>query len=156
MSHHDPRPLTYSTCQSCGARMLWCLTVNGRRMPLDEHTVDDGTGNVLIEQLHGGIIRGRVLSGGEMPHDGPAYVPHHRTCPAAAEYRRRTDVSTPRCARLDCRAPLDEWLVDRGYTKHIGCITPAPDAVRTAATVPTQPPAPVGEQGDLLDLLGGE
>jgi len=116
-------PLAYSTCQSCGARMLWCLTVGGKRMPLDEHPAEGG--NVLIEQSDG-IVRGRVLTGAEMPHTGPAYVPHHRTCPAAADWRRGRDRSRVRC-RV-CREPMDEWLTEHGYPAHINCMPPVPAA----------------------------
>ena len=119
-------PLAYSTCQSCGARMLWCLTVGGKRMPLDEHPAEGG--NVLIEQSDG-IVRGRVLTGAELPHGGPAYVPHHRTCPAAAGWRRRRDRSRARC-RV-CREPMDPWLPEHGYPAHINCMPLIPAQGRT-------------------------
>ena len=147
-----PRLTTYSTCTACTARLLWCMTVNGRRMPLNERPAADG--NVLVTMLPDGTIRGRVLTGDDLPATEPAYVPHHRTCPAAADYRRRRDAGQPKCQRLDCRQPLDSWLVQQGYTRHICCLTPAgPDLRALRDTPPPAPvvePEPVHEQGDLF------
>lgn len=145
----DDRPVSYRHCQACTARILWVLTPAGRRMPLDEQPTEDGTGNVVIEHV-GGQTRGRVLTGAEMPSQGPAYVPHHRTCPAAAEFRRRHDITVPRCG--GCREPLDEWLVEHGYTRHVGCMpVHRPASVRTP---PPAPPAPVVHEQAELDLGG--
>jgi DNA-directed RNA polymerase subunit RPC12/RpoP len=144
------KSLTYSTCKSCSARLLWVLTQGGRRMPLDEHPVSDGSGNVLIERDdRTGEIRGRVLTGAELPHDGPAYVPHHRTCPEGEQWKTRR-AAGPRCSR--CGERLDEQLAALGYTRHVGCMdAPRPPAPATAATAPVEP---VAEQGSLFDLGG--
>ncbi len=54
-------PVTFdneSTCRSCGATILWCETLRGRKMPLDVEPLDDG------------------------------YESHWATCPNASEHRK--------------------------------------------------------------------
>ena len=124
----DERLATYSRCTGagCGRLMLWCLTVGGQRMPLDPDAHPDG--NVIITRLDDGSIRGRVLTGAELPAEGRiAYRPHHRTCVAASEFRRRKAVTAPRCAA--CGLVLDLWLVDRGARWHVNC-EPEPATAR--------------------------
>jgi hypothetical protein len=92
-------------------------------MPLDVDPSPDG--NVVLEQV-AGSVRARVLTGDELPAQGDSYVPHHRTCPAAADFRRRKHVTTARCQV--CRDPLDPTLARRGgwYGRwHATCAPPA-------------------------------
>lgn len=124
----DDQPSTYSRCTGagCGKLMLWIITVGGNRMPLDPDPHPDG--NVIITRLDDGSIRGRVLSGNELPAEGRiVYRPHHRTCPASAEFRRRKAATAPRCAA--CGLVMDLWLVDRGWRWHVNC-TPEPPTTR--------------------------
>lgn len=146
----DERPTTYSTCTGpgCGQLMLWVVTIGGKRMPLDPEPADDG--NVHVTRLDDGTIRGRVLTGAELPAEGlTVYRPHHRTCVAAAEFRRRKASSGPQCRAGD--GPLSPWLSDRGRWWHVGCepvtaaelaivLTPMPAPPRTTS------PAPAPEQ----------
>lgn len=141
---------TYTRCTGagCGRLMMWVLTVGGQRMPLDPQPHDDG--NVIITRLDDGSIRGRVLTGEELPAEGRiVYRPHHRTCIASAEFRRRKAVTAPRCAA--CGLPLALSLVDIGHRFHVNCDPgPAGTARPREAAVPGAVPPPVQE-----DLFGG-
>lgn len=140
------RPATYTRCTSCGSLMLWVLTIEGRRWPLDPQPHPDGT--VVVTHLPDGTVRGRVLSGAELPAQQEAHRLHDRVCPA-----RPRPAEGPRCGA--CREVMDGWLVDRGYTRHIGCMTPPPAPRPAPAATVEAPAAPVGEQGELFDLGGG-
>ena len=127
----------YSTCQGAGCRrlILWVLTEGGKRMPVDHEPRDDG--NVIVTRLPDGTVRGRVLTGDDLPAEGRiVYVPHHRTCPDAAEFRRRKPVAGIPCGL--CREPMDPWLSDHGYARHIGCLPPI-DGRQAAATHERRP-----------------
>ena len=72
-------------------------------MPLDPDPHPDG--NVVLVTLDDGAIRGRVLTGDELPAQQTAYVRHDRTCarsPQAARLReqlqQQQDVPQPLCA----------------------------------------------------------
>lgn len=67
-----------SICRSCGAPILWGVTDQGRRMPLDPTAMSEGvrftfTEGVLIERVEGELF---------------GHVSHFATCPNAAEHRR--------------------------------------------------------------------
>ena len=65
-----------SNCRSCGAESIWAKTVHGKPMPLDPHTYDDGT----IEIVEG-VAR--------VTKKGPGlYKAHFASCPDAASHRR--------------------------------------------------------------------
>lgn len=60
------------TCKGCGAEMLWALTKEGRRVPLDaKQTTICTVGSDGVVEYHRG------------------HVPHHITCPNAAQFKRR-------------------------------------------------------------------
>lgn len=103
-------------CSPCGAEILWGLTEGLSKMPLNPDPSEDG--NVVLRDV-GGFVRLHVLTGAELPAQEDAYVPHHRTCKYAAEYRRRKGITTAKC--LDCRQPLHQLLVDRGRKYHWLC-----------------------------------
>lgn len=123
-----------STCRGCGEPIRWVLTVDGARMPLNPVSAPEG--NVVPVTLPDGKRRARVLTGAELPAQEPAWVPHHRTCTKAGEYRRRKSLSTKRCRA--CGNVLHQLLVDAGETYHAGCYPPADlreqvEAAKTAA-----------------------
>lgn len=139
---------TYTRCTSCRSLMVWTVTLAGKRIPLDVKPHPAGT--VVVTHLDDGTVRGRVLTGEELPAQVEAHRPHDRTCPATA---RTPEESGPKCSA--CRCVLDEWLVGRGYTRHINCLSAAaqrPAARQPAALEPVVEPEPVHEQGDLFDL----
>jgi hypothetical protein len=55
-------------CKSCQARIVWAVTVAGKRIPLDEGAEVAGT--------IGDVVTVRA-------------VPHFATCPQAAQHRKR-------------------------------------------------------------------
>lgn len=119
----DLRPGTPTTCTgpNCGRAIAWAVTVEGRRMPLDP--TPDADGNVILQRQPDGSIRARVLAGDELPAQQTAWVPHHRTCPDAADFRRRQAALAPKC-RAGCRYPMDPWLVAHGWHYHVKCAPP--------------------------------
>lgn len=109
------------TGPNCGAPVRWILTVGGRRMPLDlEPSLD---GNIVPHTMPDGTVRGRVLTGDELPALDPCWVPHTRTCPDSGDFRRRQAATTPKC-RAGCGIPLDPWLVKTGARYHVNCEPP--------------------------------
>lgn len=83
-----------SACRSCRAPVLWAVTVQGNRMPLDAVPTSDG--NVTLTGRHVATDRGaapecRVESPGALPlfDDGvDRFMPHHATCPHGEDWRR--------------------------------------------------------------------
>lgn len=70
------------TCKSCGADILWALTDDGKKAPLDAKP----TGKVIV--LDGFVYadQGELLPPTAKVVDG--YVSHFSTCPNAAEHRK--------------------------------------------------------------------
>jgi hypothetical protein len=82
-----------STCGSCGARIRWATTVNGRRMPVDDDPVPDG--NLVLSDPAPGAYAPAVSQYVEPDqptlfgdHDAPRFVSHFATCPDANKHRR--------------------------------------------------------------------
>ena len=78
-----------SVCRSCGAPVVWAVTVTGAMMPVDRDPVDGGN----IDLVHSGDASGtptaHVLSESQPTlYGGDRYVSHFATCPNAAEHRR--------------------------------------------------------------------
>lgn len=76
-------------CRSCQAKIVWAITENGKKMPIDPTPVRDGnvikTGNRVdgLEEVH--VISSRDV----MEDDQRArYTAHFATCPNAKAHRR--------------------------------------------------------------------
>jgi len=68
-------------CRSCGRPVLWAVTGNGRRMPIDPTPRADG--NLVLD--YGTPNRVHVD-----PHSsGPRHTSHFATCPHADQHRRK-------------------------------------------------------------------
>lgn len=104
------------TGAGCGRPIRWVLTVGGKRMPLDPDPAPDGN---VVRTVVEGSVRARVLTGDELPAQDPAWVPHHRTCPAAAQFRRNRARAVKRCR--GCTDPLDPVLAAAGDLYHPLC-----------------------------------
>jgi hypothetical protein len=68
-----------SRCKSCGAEIIWAVTTNGRRIPLDAEPEVDAPGLFRIE-IGGpppGAFAVRKL-----------YTSHFATCPNADQHRK--------------------------------------------------------------------
>jgi hypothetical protein len=75
-------PIT--TCRSCGARVFWCWTERGKRMPVDAAADPDGS---LVVVMAGG--RPTALRYEPGAHGRPIRrTSHFATCPHADRHRR--------------------------------------------------------------------
>lgn len=77
------------TCRSCGAPIVWGLTVKKRRMPLDADPQPDGT----VVLVGGGGEHGEDLATvvpAEQRQNFPGQLrrPHHSTCPEGRAWQR--------------------------------------------------------------------
>ena len=70
------------SCRSCGARIIWAFTKDGKRMPVDALPRPGGNLN-LIEK--GPIWQVELVT----PSDELAYESHFATCVDANEWRSR-------------------------------------------------------------------
>lgn len=75
-----------AACAGCGKPILWAVTDNAKRMPLDPEPDPDG--NVAVWQDTG--RRCRVLLKGEQPTAYERlYMPHWATCTNPPQKRRK-------------------------------------------------------------------
>lgn len=78
-------------CKGCGAPMEWITTKAGKHIPVDPEPVQviEGDGRDTFVTDEGDIITGRIAEPDEMTMDLPVgFVPHWKTCPNAADFRR--------------------------------------------------------------------
>jgi hypothetical protein len=73
-------------CSSCGARITWATTENGKKIPIDAQK--DLTGNIQLE-LRDGVLTAIVGKNGT-----GHYVSHFATCPNAKSHRKPRDGDT--------------------------------------------------------------
>lgn len=115
------------TCTSCQARIWWAITIGDKRMPLDEHPADGGNVvPVMVSRDGKELRRVKVLTGPEMPAQGPAYQAHFGSCPDAKEFRKKKARLAPTCRA--CSGPMDTELARlERWLYHPSCDpTPAP------------------------------
>lgn len=65
-------------CRSCGAAIIWCVTGNGKKMPIDARPTD--TGNLVLEGTEPTAV---YVDPGTGTHTS-----HFATCPNADKHRR--------------------------------------------------------------------
>ena len=75
-------------CRSCGAAVIWCVTHNGKRMPVDAEPVEGG--NLVLRQEGEKVIAEYPGKGHPslFEDDQPTYVSHFATCKYADDWRR--------------------------------------------------------------------
>ncbi len=78
-----------STCRGCGAEILWGLTANGARIPLDPKPQKRVVLTPVFERDDLGFVKAVI-------HDERAQVvdtstPHHATCRRANGFRKRPE-----------------------------------------------------------------
>lgn len=81
-----------SVCKGCGAPIDWIKTTEGRNMPIDPEPVFiiEGGGTDRFVTDEGAVVLGRVARPDEESPALPVgFVPHWKTCPNAADFRRR-------------------------------------------------------------------
>jgi hypothetical protein len=118
------------TCSRCGGPTRWVITADqGRRIELDPDPTPDG---VIVPVVVDGHTRARVLTGDQLPAEGPAWQRHTRTCPESDETRKHRARTAPRC-RV-CTNPMDAELTRlEGWVTHPNCDTAAAAATVRAA-----------------------
>lgn len=72
-----------SQCRSCGADIVWALTTNGKRMPVDAEPSAEG--NIRLRNAGGHVFADVVAP---LSHDR-LRLSHFATCPSFAKHRRR-------------------------------------------------------------------
>lgn len=76
-----------SLCSSCRASIIWAVTDNGKRMPLDVQV--DLAGEFWLEA---GATKGTTIAHAvrsvAMPPGAPRYRSHFATCPHAGQHRK--------------------------------------------------------------------
>lgn len=89
VSHNPPEPsYPVDECESCNAPIIWAVTRNVRRMPVDAEPVDTSTGggNVLLSR-EGGRVMAEVVSNPGRLFGRRVYRSHMQTCPFRDRYR---------------------------------------------------------------------
>ncbi len=69
-------------CKSCGAKIVWCKTINGKMIPVNLDSLTESDKALLLD---------RWRKGDDTPLDFNvhAHITHFATCPQAAEHRRK-------------------------------------------------------------------
>ena len=74
-------------CKSCGASILWLVTENGKRMPVNAKPVpyrEKSDGNLTLLTPNGRVVKG-VL---DVTAETKGLISHFATCPQAKEWRK--------------------------------------------------------------------
>lgn len=78
-------------CRSCGAKIIWIQTANGKNMPCNPEKIHyrtyegAGTPEKILVTPDGNITMGTP----DPSSDLYGYVSHFATCPAAAAHRKK-------------------------------------------------------------------
>jgi hypothetical protein len=122
--------MTGDTCGDCGRPVRWVITEGGRRIEIDPQP--DPGGNVVPVTVDG-HTRARILTGDQLPAEGPAYRRHAATCRESPEARKRRARTAPRCTV--CLLPMDADLARlEQWTTHPSC-DPAEGAATARAAL---------------------
>jgi len=71
----------FSTCRTCGNRILWVKTESGKNMPVDPELIsfrEVKSGKERIVTPEGRVVAGERISAEEA--DGFGYISHFATC----------------------------------------------------------------------------
>ena len=80
--------MTTSACESCGAAVVWAITAQAKRMPVDEQPVRGGS--VALEQrTPGAPPLARIIPAQLRGTRTDLHTSHFATCPHAASWRKR-------------------------------------------------------------------
>lgn len=77
-----------SACASCGAPVVWAVTMNDKAMPVDPDPVENG--NLILEPTAAGTRAAFVARPPELADDpnGDRWVSHFATCPQSKTWRK--------------------------------------------------------------------
>jgi hypothetical protein len=78
-------------CGTCHAPIVWAVTVDSGRMPVDAEIVPDGNVSLhkVTHESGAGAVLARVHGQAALFDDGPRRVSHFVTCPDADAWRTR-------------------------------------------------------------------
>lgn len=90
-------------CRWCKADIVWALTDNERRMPVDVKGVPVGAGNLILHVKDGQYHVTHVdnVPAGELERTPHRWVCHWATCPKSKEIRARVEAKRPQPEQLD-------------------------------------------------------
>ena len=71
-----------ANCRSCGAKIVWAITENGKRAPFDAEPIDMRGTFALVPFADPERLEAQSASGDRR------YRSHFATCPNAAEHRK--------------------------------------------------------------------
>lgn len=71
-----------SQCRSCGADIIWTITANGKKMPVDAEPAERPQGVFHLDERESGEVHSRSAAG-EL-----VYLSHFATCPNADQHRK--------------------------------------------------------------------
>ena len=80
--------MNLARCRSCGAPIFWCVTVNGKRIPIDRVPAPDG--NVTLSRTKTGDLLAVVHAASFPPPGAKRWQSHFRSCRNAKEHRRKS------------------------------------------------------------------
>lgn len=73
-----------ATCKSCGAEIIWALTENGKRIPLDAEPIAPTPGRFLLSNDDPPVATAITIAKTPLRQ----YVSHFATCPNADSHRK--------------------------------------------------------------------
>lgn len=71
--------IEFGTCKSCGAKMMWAVTENGKRIPLDLDPVSNGN-MILVHGPDRSVVTAHYLKKDEETTED-RYTSHFASCP---------------------------------------------------------------------------
>lgn len=77
------------SCRSCGAKIFWCITARGKRIPINAEP-DNAKGNLIVTD-RGEVPGERFLATIVQPlldASQTRYLSHFATCPQAKKWSR--------------------------------------------------------------------
>jgi hypothetical protein len=77
-----------TACRSCGAAIVWAVTTNNRRMPVDANPVPDGNLTLAYPSPGAAPIAVHADPGALLIDNPPRYVSHFATCEFADQHRK--------------------------------------------------------------------
>lgn len=76
-----------ATCAGCGAEIIWCVTQNGKRQPVDAEP--NPKGNLELRDVLNRFDPVSVVIDLWSDPNCERFMPHHATCPNADEFRKQ-------------------------------------------------------------------
>lgn len=80
----------YTTCKSCGAKIMFVRTFGDRWIPVNVHPIEfyPDEGKELFVTSNGAVVHGTKAKE-DADHTHVGYISHFATCPYADQHRRK-------------------------------------------------------------------